>query len=261
MNPEQAWENLKRVFQDFPGPFVLAFSGGIDSRFLAASARILGVDFFACTLWGPHLTPSEIEKAKNWTKKRQITHKFLDFDPLLRKEIRKNPQKRCYFCKKEILKCLRPLSAGIMDGSNKDDFESDRPGIYALQEENVLSPLALAGMDKTLVRHLAGKIGVEDCAQPSRSCLMTRLSPDIDLNCGVLFALRDCEEKLFNRGFCDFRVRIFPEEVGIILNKREKDSFSPVSSEIISYVQERLNKSVSVYFTSCVSGFSPRENI
>lgn len=254
MNYITGWENLKNVLSGLTGKYVLAFSGGIDSRFLAFAAKNLGVNYIACTLSGPHLTRFELEKAGKWCADRDIDHRILEFDPLRSEDIRKNSGKRCYFCKREMLKRLGSFSRLLMDGSNADDFASDRPGIRALQEAGVFSPLMQAGLDKKAVRTLAESMGVEDPGQPSRSCLLTRLGTDTELNGDTLSAVRYCEQNFFSAGLKDFRVVAYPQKVFVVISEKEKDVFSSRKQGLLNVVENKLQRPVRIIVTERVSG-------
>ncbi len=252
------WENLKNVFSKMTGKYVLAFSGGIDSRFLAFAAKNSGVDFIACTLDGPHLTSFELERAAKWCASREIDHSFLEFDPLRIEDIRENNKKRCYFCKKEMLRRLKSFSRPLMDGSNADDFASDRPGIRALQEAGVLSPLMQAGLDKKGVRSLAESFGLEYPGQPSRSCLLTRLGKDAEMKRETLSAVRYCEQAFFSAGLKDFRVCVYPQKVFVVISEKERDVFLPRKQEFLGVVENKLQSEVELIITERVSGTMER---
>ncbi|MFP4167341.1 MAG: PP-loop family protein [Desulfonatronovibrionaceae bacterium] len=237
------------------GKYVLAFSGGIDSRVLAAAAAMCKVDFIACTLKGLHLTSFETEQAVNWCSGQGIAHTFLSFDPLRIEKIRANGPERCYWCKKEMLFRLQGFSRGLMDGSNADDLVSSRPGLSALQEAGVQSPLARAGLGKKDIRCLARDMGLENPEQPSRSCLLTRIAPGTEIREKTLAAVRYCEQIFLVSGLNDFRVFVFPKKVIVLVRETEKDVFSGLKQRLCALVKEHLQKPVETIITERVSGF------
>ncbi|MFO7816144.1 MAG: PP-loop family protein [Thermodesulfobacteriota bacterium] len=234
----------------------MAFSGGVDSRFLAAGAKYLGFDFIAWTFSGPHITAFETQFAEHWCRKNEITQKTVFWDPLLNADIEKNDELRCYFCKRDLLERIDSSFRILLDGSNTDDFLSSRPGIAALKEFDVFSPLKMAGIDKSMLRRLGRHIGLDNYCQPSRSCLMTRFEKKMKITRSMLAAISACEQKFLTAGLRDFRVRVFPNHARIIIQKQEKTIFERLCPEIESFAVSTLNLPTEIFFTRTVSGFS-----
>ncbi len=170
---------LKNIDKD---NIVIAFSGGVDSSLLTAIAvRTLGYDrVTAITIDMPFIPRHEIEWSKNIARTINVKHIILRLeinDP----RIWSNPPNRCYLCKKMVFSKIieyakRNLrSYVIMDATNADDLKKYRPGIKALKELGIMSPLAMAGLSKSNIRLLAKSIGLPNWNQPSSPCLATRI--------------------------------------------------------------------------------------
>ncbi|GAB7079542.1 ATP-dependent sacrificial sulfur transferase LarE [Megalodesulfovibrio paquesii] len=196
-------------------PALLACSGGLDSRFLAHMARRWNLDVAAVFVTGPHLTPQEIAYAKDWIVRSGMPLHLLQFNPLHDEHARQNLRDRCYHCKRAIFTRIRLLAEDlgrpyVLDGTNFSDTQLFRPGSTALKELDIMSPMALAGLEKADIRTAARQTGMELPDQPSRSCLMTRLDYGIVPTEALLARLALAEDALARLGLRQFRVRISP---------------------------------------------------
>lgn len=211
------WEallaRLKRL-----GPFVVAFSGGVDSRFLAHAALHAGADPLLVHVRGPHVAPTETAYALHWARGLGLEVRILDLDPLSLPEVAVGGRERCYACKsflfREIGEIARRSPGALCDGSNASDATTFRPGLRALRELGVLSPLAEAGLTKDDIRRMGRRTGLEWPGQQSRACLLTRLPygmpPDVALLARLAEGERVVEEMLHKSGLRDvpFRLRV-----------------------------------------------------
>lgn len=193
---------LARRLRAMP-PLVVAFSGGIDSRFLSHAALLSGCDVLAVHARGPHIPAGESAHALAWARRRGLPLLVVDFDPLSLPEVSTNSRQRCYACKMGLLAAigLALAQAGqqgrvLCDGSNADDLVAFRPGLRALQEAGVVSPLAESGMDKAAIRAAARATGLDDPDQRARPCLLTRLAYGLEPDADVLARLAAAEEAL-----------------------------------------------------------------
>lgn len=170
----------------------VAYSGGLDSRFLIHAALLADFSVRAFHIRGPHVPGCETLYAVAWAEKNGAVLTVIDFDPLENTVLRTNPQDRCYHCKSAVFTAIRravrrECGEGMLlcDGTNASDADEYRPGRRALQELGVRSPLAEAGLTKDDIRVLAAQSGMEAPSQASRPCLLTRfdygatLSPEI----------------------------------------------------------------------------------
>lgn len=169
----------------------LAWSGGLDSRFLAHAANLAGITPILFHIAGVHIPAQETCLAQQRAEKNGWTIHILHLNPLSLPEIRANDKNRCYFCKRNLFsQILQQMQQngekGILcDGSNLSDQQGYRPGLRALKELGIRSPLAEAKLDKSEIRRLARLTDLEEPDQSARPCLLTRfvygLEPTKDL--------------------------------------------------------------------------------
>lgn len=221
--PESLTAALRAV-----SPFALAFSGGLDSRFLAHAALLCGARTALYHIRGPHVPEAESEEAKRWAKERGMPYRALRLDPLSAPAVRSGSRERCYGCKRLLFQKLAEAAAAdgcatLCDGSNASDLSAYRPGIRALRELGVRSPLADAGLDKESIRRLAAATGMDRPDQRARPCLLTRYAYGLAPDARSLAALARAEadigaalEEGLGRGELDtppdFRLRLVRDE-------------------------------------------------
>lgn len=208
----------------------VALSGGLDSRFLCHMALAAGCDVLALHAAGPHVPPAESEAARRWARERGLRVLEVPYDPLALPEVAANSCERCYACKRGLLAALRRALAAageagriLCDGGNADDLRAFRPGLRAVAEAGVRSPLALAGLDKNSIRALARATGLERPDQAARPCLLTRLAYGLRPRARLLARLARAEAALAaldesdreahgpEGGFGEFRLRLTPQ--------------------------------------------------
>lgn len=199
------------------GPMAVALSGGLDSRFLLHMGQRAGIELCAVHAQGPHIPAAESAWARQWTAARGISLLVLDFDPLALEGVRDNSPERCYYCKQHLLRSMRAALRSqptaqwcLCDGTNADDCHSHRPGLRALKEEGIRSPLAECGVDKAHIRAWAALTGLEQPAQAARPCLLTRLAYGMQPSPALLHSLAQTEAALAQLGLQDFRLRLTP---------------------------------------------------
>jgi uncharacterized protein len=172
------------------GRFALAYSGGMDSRFLAHAARLLGFDPHLLMAVGPQVPPDEEEYGEGWARRNGFPLKKVGVDTLSLPLVARNDKRRCYECKREIFSRLREASSlPLCDGTNASDALAYRPGAQAVRELGVLSPLAQAGLSKADIYRLAALSGMERPEQKPRPCLLTRLPYGMEPDAETLRAL------------------------------------------------------------------------
>lgn len=196
----------------------LALSGGLDSRFLAHAMRLCDVDVLAVHVTGPHVPVLESAYARDWAERNGIPVMLLAFNPLDDPLAARNTTERCYHCKKGLMSLLVARTAGRLpcDGTNADDLGQHRPGLRALRELGIHSPLAAAGLGKREIRALAALTGLERPDQKARPCLMTRFAYGLAPDEQMMGRLARAEELLSSigkngEGLGDFRLRLLPE--------------------------------------------------
>ena len=203
-------------------PIALAFSGGLDSRFLAHAARLSATDIHLFHATGPHVPAAESAQAKTWAEARGFGFTAVPADPLELSEVRAGIRERCYFCKRLLFTRLGAAAhehfsgrATLCDGSNASDRLLFRPGLRALKELEARSPLADADLDKTAIRAIAAASGLDDPNQQARPCMLTRFAYDLAPSHEALAAVAEAEQRiaallrpLFPLGLPDFRLRM-----------------------------------------------------
>lgn len=204
--------SLRDILLSLP-PFALAFSGGVDSRFLAHAAKLCDCDFLLIHARGPHVPEAETACALEWARKKAIPVTLVDYDPLAVAGVRQNGRDRCYWCKKALFTKLACCGRTLVDGTNAGDLGQFRPGLRALRELDIFSPLAEAGLDKMAVRQSAVITGLENPGQKARPCLLTRFAYGTGPDYKTLSLLGAAEKELFEifGSETDFRLRLVPE--------------------------------------------------
>ncbi len=197
----------------------LAFSGGVDSALLLALCVKEKVPVTAVTFQTVLHPKCDLENAKAVATKLGADHLILEMDEFSVPEILSNPPDRCYYCKKFLFERLtelaKQLGRGIvMDGTNADDLKEYRPGLRALRELAVLSPLAECGISKAQVRQMAAELGLETASRPSAPCLATRLPYGTKISKELLQKIESGEEFLKGLGFPVVRLRVHPAADG-----------------------------------------------
>lgn len=221
-------------------PLAIACSGGLDSRFLCHAAYLADVDFLAIHVQGPHIPQRESRYALRYFAENNIPFVSLTLNPLTIPSVARNTPRRCYFCKKYLFQGIKALLSKkqqghrlLCDGTNLDDLQEYRPGLAALNEEAVFSPLASSQLDKESLRSLARATHLSDDDQKASPCLLTRFAYNETITQTELMTIDRCEEALLNKlerhGLKpQFRLRMtpspllqispFPEEIRPVLH-------------------------------------------
>ena len=212
----------------------LGFSGGVDSSYLLYAARQYGAEvqpYYIKTAFQPEF---EFEDAKRLCREIGAELTVLELDALADPAVAANPADRCYFCKRALFGTLsrRALADGytlLLDGTNASDDAGDRPGMRALRELAVRSPLRECGLTKAEIRARSKEAGLFTWDKPAYACLATRIPAGETITAEKLERTERAETYLFSLGLTDFRVRYFagaariqvPEgQVPLVLEKR-----------------------------------------
>ena len=210
MSEEKAIK-LNSILKDLKS-FVIAFSGGVDSSFLTYRAHSVGnLKMVAVTMRTPYIPSREINEAIEFTKSHGIKHIIIDLP--FPEIVKHNPVERCYLCKKILFSKIAEYASEngykyILDGTNADDTKTLRPGLKALKELSVKSPLAEAGITKKEIREFLLKEGLDIWDKPAMACLLTRIPYDSEVSEGMLRMIESAEDYLFEKGYPGTRVRV-----------------------------------------------------
>lgn len=203
---------LREFFERHP-KCALAFSGGTDSALLLCEARRLGADVKAYFVKGPFQPQFELEDARRLAKELGAETEVIETDVLALPEVAENGPRRCYYCKRAIFSLIfeRARRDGydtVIDGTNASDQVDDRPGMQAIAELGVLSPLRMCGVTKAQVRELSAEAGLFTARKPSYACLATRVPTGTAITREALEKVERGEEALREMGFSDLRLRL-----------------------------------------------------
>jgi uncharacterized protein len=192
---------------------IIAYSGGVDSAYLAVAAtRVLGDRVLCVTADSASYPDRHRELALGTARAFSLRHEIIQTDELSRPEYRANPANRCYYCKNELYSKLTALArergiATIADGSNADDRGDYRPGRQAAREFGVISPLDEAELTKGEIRELARRAGMSTWNEPASACLSSRIPYHTEVTGEKLRRIEAAERVVRGLGFRVFRVR------------------------------------------------------
>ena len=204
MTLQQFFEENRRV--------ALAFSGGVDSAYLLYAAKTYGAEMKAYYVKTPFQPAFEYADAVRLARELNAEMCTLPLDVLSDSSIAENPKNRCYFCKKRIFSAILEQAKAdgytcIIDGTNASDDATDRPGMVALQELSVRSPLREVGLTKAEIRRLSKEAGLFTHDKPAYACLATRIPTGTPITAEKLAMTERNEGFLRQLGFSDFRIR------------------------------------------------------
>ena len=177
----------------------IAFSGGLDSLFLLYTAKCAGIAVRALHISGPHIPLRETEEARQWSETHGIPFTLVKANPLQNPAIRANGPERCYHCKHVAFSLLLAKTQEgevLCDGTNASDISDYRPGLRALRELGVYSPLVKAGFCKTDIHYHARQTGMDRPEQKARPCLLTRYEYGLEADISTLAALDEAEQQV-----------------------------------------------------------------
>nr|WP_320025262.1 ATP-dependent sacrificial sulfur transferase LarE [uncultured Acetobacterium sp.] len=199
----------------------IAFSGGVDSTLLLQVAvEVLGQNVLPITVNGAMLPRSEFAEAQALAKAIGATPLVLEADVFTLENFVKNPADRCYHCKKFIFTQIKNAAMDngydvILDGSNLDDMKDYRPGIKALGELGVFSPLKESGLTKQDIRDISAYYGLPTATKPAMACLATRIPTNTAITPAALAAIEAGEDYLKSLGLSQYRLRLLGDTAKI----------------------------------------------
>lgn len=253
---------LKKNLSRFPSA-VIAFSGGVDSTFLAAVAnQVLPGKVLLVTATSSFFPQSESEQSVQIAQTLNIPHLLIRIDEQRTGLFTVTSRERCYFCKRAFFEQIRTLAAqrgygGVMDGSNMDDLQDYRPGLRALKELHICSPLCETAFSKKEIRELSRKMKIPTADKPSMACLVSRFPYGEVITEAKLKRVEVAEEQIRELGIHQLRVRshgdlarveVEPDELGKAFELRDEISticrdagFSFVSLDLEGYRSGAMN--------------------
>ena len=221
----------------------IAFSGGVDSAYLLYAALQSGADVRAYYVKSAFQPQFELDDARRLAETLSADMRVLDVDILADETVAANPPDRCYHCKRRIFSAIASAAAAdgytlLLDGTNASDDAGDRPGMRALRELSVRSPLRECGLTKPEIRRLSRKAGLFTWDKPAYACLATRVPAGEQLTAEKLENTERAEDFLFSLGFADFRVRLFNGAARLQLPAEQLPRLLERRAEILSELKK-----------------------
>lgn len=229
------------ILQDFfkdKQKIALAFSGGVDSAYLLYAGIQAGCDIHAYYVKSAFQPQFELEDAKKLAAEFDAKMTVLELDVLSETSITKNPANRCYYCKKKIFSLIKETAQKdgyeiLIDGNNASDDADDRPGMKAVHELSVLSPLREYGLTKDEIRTLSKEAGLFTWNKPAYACLATRIPTGVEITADKLHATEVSEKALADLGFTDFRIRSSGNDAKIQVREEQLEKLLLYRREIL----------------------------
>ncbi|NCB91032.1 MAG: ATP-dependent sacrificial sulfur transferase LarE [Clostridia bacterium] len=251
---------MRQLMEDTKNPVCLALSGGVDSSLLASligkCADKNGTKAYGVTFETVLHPAADLPAAKAAAKESGLIHEVIHVNELGFEAIKSNPKNRCYICKKGLFEQLIDFAgkhgaAIIYEGTNYDDLSQYRPGLDAVRELGVHSPLLDAGLTKAEIRTWAQELGISSAKRPSSPCMATRLPYGAELDLDILRRIEKAENAIKELGFVIVRVRLHGDVVRIEVGRDEMQKAFENASNITSALKALDFK----YITLDMEGF------
>lgn len=252
------YDDLKQMLKDY-GSAAVAFSSGVDSAFLLYAAKeALGDKVIAVTAKSCSFPQRELNEAKAFCESHKIRHFIFESEELDIEGFSHNPKNRCYLCKHELFEKIIKIAedegiAVILEGSNLDDNGDYRPGLQAVAELGIKSPLRAIGFTKEDIRVLSGNLGLPTWNKQSFACLSSRFVYGETISREKLGMVDKAEQLLLDLGFHQVRVRIHGTMARIEIMPEEFEKL--ISGEIRSQITETFRNLGFTYVTMDLTGY------
>jgi len=265
METKEKYDMLLEKIRAF-GSAAVAFSGGTDSTLLAyAAAEALGREnMFCVTARALSFPERELEEAKSFCAEQGIRHEIIDFDELSVAGFAENPPDRCYLCKYALFSMFKEFAEKegaetVIEGSNTDDTGDYRPGMKAVSELGIKSPLCEAGLTKAEVRAVLKELGLSVWDKPPLACLSTRFPYGEEITAEKLNMVGKAEQYLFDKGYSQVRVRMhgtgsYTARIETLPEMIEGLAKEPLRSEVEGYLKSIGFTWVSLDMTGYIMG-------
>lgn len=239
------------------GKVVLAFSGGVDSTFLLKVGKeALGDNLKAVTIMSPYIPKWEIAEAQELVKELGVEHEIIKA-PII-DSIRYNPEDRCYLCKTAVFNMILDLAKKqgydcVIDGTNFDDISDYRPGLKALKELSVKSPLLECEITKAEIRAFSKELGLNTWDKPPYACLLTRIPYGNQLKEEDFEKIENAEKYMMSIGFRAIRVRCHGDLARIEVNRADRSKL--FNEELLDTIAKNIKECGFKYVSLDLQGY------
>jgi len=254
----EKFKRLKETLREMER-VVIVYSGGVDSTFLLKAAAVSGVtDIIAVTASSETFLEEELSFAKEMASSLGVKHRIIFTEELKNEDFSSNPPERCYYCKRELFSKTKEIATEegiryILDGTNADDINDWRPGIKALKEFGIISPLFEAGLTKNEIRELSHLLNLKTWDKPSTPCLASRFPYGHRITHDALQRVGNAERFIKGFGVRELRVREHGKIARIEIPV--KDFMLLMDGEIRNRVVDFLRSLGYLYITLDLEGF------